>query len=93
MEYMKGFEEGADADIKYERTILRVDLREPMAELCPLSVNNEGSVKKTDTVRLWMGWLPFDVHVCKFELEQWLAAHDVNLSENRNSIEERAANI
>ena len=26
-----------------------------------------------------MGWLPFDVRICKFEFEQWCAAFNINL--------------
>ena len=27
-----------------------------------------------------MGWPPFDVHICKFEMEQWLKACDIDVA-------------
>ncbi len=57
-----------------------------MVELCPLRVNQDGiepAVDKTNIVRVWTGWLAFDVRVCKFECDQWLAACDVDLNRAR----------
>ena len=30
-----------------------------------------------------MGWQPFDFHICKFEMEQWLNACDIDLAAHR----------
>ncbi len=82
MGYMKGFEVHDDGDFGYGRQIARADLRKPMVELCPLRVSDdviEPIVKRTDSARMWTGWPPFDVQICKFELEQWFNACDTNL--------------
>ncbi len=83
MGYMKGTEEHDDGDWGYGRQILKADLHEPMIELCPLRVNEDGiepEVEKTTNARVWMGWPAFDVRICKFELEQWLSACDLSLN-------------
>ncbi len=82
MGYMKGLEEKGDGDSGYGRQILRVDLRKPIVELCPLRMNLYGMnpvVQKTNTARAWTGWPAFDVRICMFEFEQCLAACDVNM--------------
>ncbi len=86
MGYMKGAEERGDDDLGYGRQIMRPDLRKPIVELCPLRVDEDGIeavVKKTKTARIWEGWPMFDVGICKFEMDQWLAACDVKV--NRDS--------
>ncbi len=80
---LKGIEEKRDGDLGYDRQIVRADLSRPMVELSPLRVNEEGmepEVEKTGTARMWMGWLPFDSRIFKFELDQWFAACDVHLN-------------
>ncbi len=62
---------------------MRADLRKLMIEISPLRVYEdeiEPEVQKTTTARVWMGWLPFDVGICKFELDQWLGAYDLTLN-------------
>ncbi len=101
MGYMKGAEDGGNGDCGYGRQIVKADLRKPMVEMCPLrfvedelyppSVDENGietAVKKTSRTRVWLGWPVFDVKICKFEMEQWLAACDVNVNRN-NGYEER----
>ena len=34
-------------------------------------------------VGLWMGWPPFDIHICKLEMEQCLNACDIDQAANR----------
>ncbi len=93
MGYMKGAEERGDGEFGYGRQIVRSDLRMPMLELCPLrfvedrlyprSLDENGVdvvVKKTSTARVWLGWPLFDVKTCKFEMDQWLAACEVNVN-------------
>ncbi len=80
---LKGIEENDDGDLGYGRQILKADVRKPMVELSPLCVNEDGmepEVEKTDTARVWMGWPPFDVRICKFELDQWFNACNVKLN-------------
>ncbi len=40
----------------------------------------ELEVEKTTVSRVWMGWPPFDVRICKFELDQWFNACSVKLN-------------
>ncbi len=71
MGYMKGMEESGWG---YGRQVVRPDLHRPMVELCPLRVDGRGIesvVKKTSTARIWL-----------FEMDQWLAACDVNVNED-----------
>ncbi len=58
----------------------RVNLREPMLELCPLHMKPNGTVFQSDIVRVWTGWPPFDWRVCQFEVDQWLGAFDLDLN-------------
>ncbi len=79
---MKGFEEGGNGKWGYGRKIMRANLRRPMVEMCPLRIDGDGiekTVSRTSTARMWMGWPAFDVRICKFEVEQWLDACDVNI--------------
>ncbi len=83
MGFLKGIEEQDDDDMGYGRQILRADLSKPMVELSPLRVNEDGmepEVEKTAAARMWMGWLPFDVGICKFELDEWFTACNVKLN-------------
>ncbi len=87
---MNGFEEDEDSDSGYGRRIVKADLRKPIVELCPLRVDEysiDAAVEKTGTARIWMGWPPFDMRFCKFELEQWLAACDINLNRELRQLE------
>ncbi len=80
---MRGIEEKEEDKLGYGRQILKADLRKPMVQLSPLRVNEDGmepEVEKTTTARVWMGWPPFDVSICKFELDQWFAACNANLT-------------
>ena len=79
---MKRFEESRNGELGYGRKIVRADLRKPMVELCPLLVNGDGEgavVKKTSITRVWTGWTAFDMRICKFEVEQWLDACDLDI--------------
>ena len=83
MGHMKGFEESKKGELGYGRQIVRADLRRPMVELCPFYVNEDGIgavLKKTGTARVWQGWPVFDVEICKFEMDQWLAASHINVN-------------
>ncbi len=77
---LKGFEEGGNGEKGYGRKIVRADLRKPIVELCPLHVTGNGDVTRVvrmRAVRIWMGWLAFDVGICKFEVDQLLNAYGV----------------
>ncbi len=37
------------------------------------------SESREKTARIWKGWPPFDVRFCKFEMEQWLGACDIDV--------------
>ena len=83
MGFMKGAEERGGDDCGHGRQIVRVDLRKPMVEMCPLRLEEDGIeavVKKTTTARVWLGWPVFDTAICKFEIEQWLTACDVDVN-------------
>ncbi len=82
---MKGAEESGNGDCGYGRHIVRADLRKPMVELSPLHLNEDGIeavVEQTHSARVSLGWPVFDIRICKFEIEQWLAACDVNVNRN-----------
>ncbi len=79
---MKGFEEGKNGKCGYGRKIVRANLRKPMVEMCPLLMDGDGIeniVARKSTARIWMGWPPFEVGICKFEVDQWLDACDLNI--------------
>ncbi len=82
---MKGAEENGNCDCGYGRHIVRADLRQPIVELSPMHLNEDGIeavVEQTRSVRVCLGWPVFDVRVWKFEIEQWLAACDDNVNRN-----------
>ena len=83
MGFMAGYNDRGGGKLKYERNIRRADLRDGMVTLCPLRTDHDKGVVETSIVQVWMGWPPFDVHICKFEMEQWLNACDVDLAEHR----------
>ena len=83
MGFMAGYNERRRGKVKYDRKIRRADLREQTVELCPLRMDSEETVIKTRCVRVWLGWPPFDVHICKSEIEQWLNACDIDLATHR----------
>lgn len=59
----------------------RANLREPMLELCPLYMTWDDTAFQTKPARIWTGWPPFDWRVCQFEVDQWLSAFGLDLSE------------
>jgi len=94
MGYMKGWNERDDGgEVKYEWTIVRVDLREPMVEVFPLRIDDEGNVEKTGVAQIWQGWPVFDTSICKFEVEQWLSACDIDLNAIENLNDETIVDI
>ena len=80
MGFMDGCSDRGGSKGGYERNIRSADLRDPIVELCPLLFEDEERVIKTSKVRVWMGWPPFDIHICKFEMEQWLNASNIDLA-------------
>ena len=81
---LKGFEDGKNSELGYGRKIIRPNLREQMVELCQLYVNGYGIgavMDQMSTARVWLGWPAFDVRICKFEMDQWLDACNVNIRE------------
>ena len=83
MGFMEGYNDRGDGKVKYERKIRRADLRDGMLTLCPLRTNDDERVVETSIVEVWMVWPPFDVHIYKFEMEQWLKAYDIDLAAQR----------
>ncbi len=80
MGYMKGFEVALDGSNGYDRKITRAELGKPMVELSPLLVDDyDAEVEKQGTARVWMGWPPFDPRICKFEVDQWLDACNLDI--------------
>ncbi len=75
---MKGFE-GRRGRKMSNRTIVRSDLRTPVLKLNPFRPNTVGRTEETNVARIWMGWPAFDMNICKFEVEQWLAACKIDL--------------
>ena len=56
------------------------DLQNGTVTMCHLRIKDEERVVETSNVEVWMGWPPFDVHTCKFEMDQWLKAWDIDLA-------------
>ncbi len=82
---MKGIEGGGNGDCEYGGQIVRPYLRKPIVELCSLRLYEDGieaEVKMTSTARVCLGWPVFDMKICKFEMEQWLAACGVKVHRN-----------
>jgi len=88
MGYMKGWQiRHDDGDVKYERTILRPNLLASMVEVCPLRRFGEGKVERTGVVQIWQGWPAFDLSICKFEVDQWLTACNIDYDQSIVDIE------
>ena len=83
MGFMAGYNYRGAGIVIYLRRIRRANLRDGIVELCPLRTDYDGRVIETSSVGVWMGWPPFDVHICKFEMEQWLKACDIDLAAHR----------
>ena len=83
MGFMSGHNGRGDGKVKYERKIRRADLRDGIVTLCPLRTDDDERLVETSSVGVWMGWPPFDVHICKFEMEQWLKACEIDLAAHR----------
>ena len=43
-----------------------------------------GIVERTGTARVWEGWPPFDMRVCKFEMDEWMNACGVDWNDLKN---------
>ena len=80
MGFMAGYNYRGGGKGEYERRIRRADLRDTIVELSPLRTDEEERVIETSIVGVWMGWPPFDVHICRFEMEHWLDAYDIDLA-------------
>ena len=89
MGFMAEYNDRGDGKVEYERKIRRADLRDGTVALCPLRTNDEARVRETNSLKVWIGWPPFDVHICKFEMEQWLKACDIDLAAHRLVPEDR----
>ena len=83
MGFMAEYNGRGGGKVKYERKIRRADLRDGMVKLCPLRTDDEERVVETSIVGVWMGWPPFDVGICKYEMEQWLKAFNIDLAAHR----------
>ena len=46
----------------------------------------EEIIIETNSVGVWMEWAKFDVHNCKFEMEQRLNARDIDLAAYRQLV-------
>ena len=83
MGFMAGYNDRGGGKVKYERKIRRADLRDGTVTLCPVRKDDDERVVETSIVAVWMGWPPFDVHICMFEMDQWLKACDIDLAAHR----------
>ena len=83
MGFLSRWNDRNGAQVKYERKIRRTDLRDAMVVLPPLRMGDEETSIETSDVKVWMGWPPFDVRICKFEMEQWLNAFNIDLGTHR----------
>ena len=88
MEFIAGCDNRGCGKVKYERKIRNADLRDGMVTLCSLRTNDETRVVEMNIVGVWVGCSPFDVHICKFEMEQWLNACDIDLAAHRLASED-----
>ncbi len=87
---MKGFEKSENCEWGYRRRIVQPNLLKPIVELSPLSVNGHGIeavVERTSTARVWAGWPVFDVRICKFEVDQWVNACNIDIRNWRETQE------
>ncbi len=78
---LRGLEYDDDVVLNRKRRIIRADLREPVVEMSPLLEVCDGNLIRTGTSRIWLGWPAFDIRICKFEMDQLLAASDIGLEE------------
>ena len=46
--------------------------------------NDTGNVEIRGTARVWLGWPPFEMRQCKFELEQWMNGCGIEGKDLRN---------
>ena len=80
MGFLVGYNDRGGGRVKYERKLRRADLRDGMVTLYPQRTNDNKRATERSSVKVWMVWPPFDVHICKFEMEQWLKACDMDLA-------------
>ena len=83
MGFMAGYNYRDGGKGEYERRIRRADLRDTIVELSPLRTDEDERGIETSIVGVWMRWPPFDVHICKFEMEHCLNACDIDLATHR----------
>ena len=77
MGIMKGLGQGK---MKNDRRIRQADLREPVVKMSPLPVENSREPsERSGIAQVWMGWPPFDMRICKYEIDQWHNAKNINL--------------
>ncbi len=76
---VKGLEGRRGGEVKENRTIVKSDLRAPALKLNSFLPYTDEQIEETKTAWVWMGWPAFDMNICKFEVEQWLAAGGIDL--------------
>ena len=57
------------------RSMIQADLREPVVRMSPLPDEDSQELgERTGMAHVWTGWQPFDIRICKFEIDQWFTA-------------------
>ena len=78
MGIMKGLGQGT---MNNDRRIRQADLRRPLVRMSPLPDENlRESGERIGIAHVWMGWPPFDTRICKFEIDQWFNAYNINMN-------------
>lgn len=65
------------------------DLRDGMVVVCSLRTDYDERIIESSTAGVWMERTPFDVHICKFETEQWLNSCYIDLAAYRLFVQYR----
>ena len=83
MGLMTGYNYRRDGKGEYERKIRRADQRDAIVAFRILRVDDEGTVVGTVDLVVRMGWPQFDVHICNFDVDQWLNTCIIDFAAHR----------
>ena len=83
MEFMARDNDRGGGKVNLERKIKRLDLRDGILACRPMRTEYDERITEASSVGVCMDWPPFDFHVCRFELKQWLNACDTELAAYR----------
>ena len=71
-----------------DRRIIQADLQEPVVKMSPLpDANSRELGERRGIAHVWMGWPPFDMRICKFEMDQWFSANNMQLEDRMKKYE------